>query len=571
MPHLLRLLPAAVVAVSLHATASRAQTIGSGNVAAIEPPTIAHPPLTPCTVPLVSGATFGASNAGFSYTPPASCPGPWSKVVLAVDLSLDAGVQYDRTGTLWLGGVNLWFGTTAEPSGKVAPSWHVERDVTDDTVLFRAANTGHMIVANYTNPTDTSVITASATLRFYPATPRYPAPRTPDMIIPFASSSAGDAVSLNTGADTLSRTLTLPANIERAVFDATLQGQSDDEFWYTCVPDSLTGTLESCGGGAFREGTLTIDGKPAAIAPVYPAIFTGGIDPYLWSPTPGVTTLDLKPFRMELTPFAGVLDTAGTHTIALSVTDADSYFSVTGNLYLYLDRRASSDTGALLTDTLAAANPQVTTTQNTGSDGTLTATVDTSSSHAYRLAGRLRTSHGEVTTTLDQSSDFTNDQRFSISSAVYTQDITQNTITTQQVTTADDAGVHSVTRDFLYPLIVDDTETGTTTIDQTTKISQGLLITASRDGQILPVSLLAEGIRTQDTVPFVYDASTGTYSLGANTNMASAAVYAATGYAGCVARVLQSKANLLRAFAQVNDCSGVELAASEALTLLGMH
>ncbi len=92
MPHLPRLLFAALAAVSLHGAASRAQTIGSGNVAAIEPPTIAHPPLTPCTVPLVSGARFGASNAGFSYTPPASCPGPWSKVVLAVDLSLDAGV-----------------------------------------------------------------------------------------------------------------------------------------------------------------------------------------------------------------------------------------------------------------------------------------------------------------------------------------------------------------------------------------------------------------------------------------------------------------------------------------------
>jgi hypothetical protein len=50
--------------------------VGSSNVAAIEPPSIAHPATTPCTVPLYQGATFGGNTVGFSYTPPAACPGP---------------------------------------------------------------------------------------------------------------------------------------------------------------------------------------------------------------------------------------------------------------------------------------------------------------------------------------------------------------------------------------------------------------------------------------------------------------------------------------------------------------
>ena len=576
MPHTMRFAPFAPIAAAAAAAAvlsmptlSAAQTIGSANVAAIEPPAIAHPPLAPCTVPLVSGAVFGASDANYTYTPPAACPGPWSKVVLAVDLSLDAGVQYDRTGTLWLGGVNLWFGTTAEPSGKVAPSWHVERDVTDDTALFESGNTGHMLVANYTNSADTSVITASAALVFYPATAAYPAPRTPDVIIPFANSAVGDTVALNTGTDTLSRTLTLPANIERAVFDATLQGQNDDEFWYTCVPASLATELESCSGGAFREGFLTIDGKPAGTAPVYPAIFTGGIDPDLWAPTPGVTTLDLKPFRMELTPFAGVLDAAGTHTLALSVADADNYFSVAGNLYLYLDKNAVSDTGTLLADTLAAASPVVATTQNTDAAGTLTATVDTSSAHGYAVAGRLETSHGAVTTRLVQNSNFSNKQDFSISSSVYTQNIVQNTLTTQIVATTDSTGTHTATHAYVYPLVVDTTETGTSSIDQTTKVTQGLVIAAFKSGQALPVSLLAEGIRTQDTVPFIYDPTTGTYSVGANTGMASQAAYGAAGSAGCVGRVLQASANVLTDFAQVADCPTASEVEAAIQTVLG--
>lgn len=570
MPHRPRFASLAAAAALIGVPGvSLAQTIGSGNVAAIEPPTIAHPPLTPCTVPLVRGAVFGASDAAYTYAPPAACPGPWSKVVLAVDLSLDAGVQYDRTGTLWLGGVNLWFGTTAEPSNHVAPAWHVERDVTDDTALFESGNTGHMLVANYTNAADTSVITGSAALVFYPATAAHPAPRTADMIIPFANSAAGDTVALNTGTDTLSRTLTLPPNIERATFDAVLQGQYEDEFWYTCVPNSLTTALESCGGGAFREGFVTIDGKPAATAPVYPAIFTGGIDPSLWAPTPGVTTLDLKPFRTELTPFAGLLDTAGTHTIALSVAGADNYFSVTGTLYLFLDKGAASDRGALLADTLAAAAPNVSTVQNTGSDGTLTATVTTSSAHGYVVTGRLETSHGVVKTTVAQNSTFSNTQDFSISSSVYTQNVTQNTLTTQAVATTDGTGTHTATQAAVYPLVADVTETGSGSFTQTTNVTQGLLLATFGSDGARPTSLLAEGIRTQDTVPFILDPTTGNYSVGANTGMASLAGFGSLGAAGCEGRVLQASANVLTGFAAVHDCGAAGEVEAAIAAVLG--
>jgi len=53
---------------------------------------------------------------------------------------------------------------------------------------------------------------------------------------------------------------------------------------------------------AFRESEVTIDGNPAGVAPVYPWIFTGGIDPELWIPIPGVQTLNFKPYRVNLTP-----------------------------------------------------------------------------------------------------------------------------------------------------------------------------------------------------------------------------------------------------------------------------
>ena len=72
------------------------------------------------------------------------------------------------------------------------------------------------------------------------------------------------------------------------------ESQAGDEFWYTCVPNDVANELQSCGGGAFRESQVTIDGTPAGVAPVYPWIYTGGIDPLLWRPIPGVQTLNFR-------------------------------------------------------------------------------------------------------------------------------------------------------------------------------------------------------------------------------------------------------------------------------------
>jgi hypothetical protein len=309
--------------------------IGSGNTAVIEPP-VTVPKETPCIVPLTDHVQFGASNATFSYTPPANCPGPWAAVVLDVEVNVQKGIQYDRTGTLWMGGVPLWFGTTSEPNPKLGPKWHFERDLTNYTALFNTAQTGFELIANYTQGQIQAQIFSSASLRFYPATQTYPAPKTPDMVLPL-SAPGGGTVSLNTGSDTLATTVTLPTNVKKATLALYLQGQSGDEFWYTCVPNNYTTELQSCGGGTTREGEVTVDGTPAGVAPVYPWIFTGGIDPYLWAPIPGVETLSFTPFDVPLSPFAGLLSNGQPHTISVSLFGANGYFSAAAALFVTLD------------------------------------------------------------------------------------------------------------------------------------------------------------------------------------------------------------------------------------------
>ncbi len=428
-------------------------TVGSGNVAVIQP-AVAHPATKPCVVKLYRGATFGADNVNFNFTPPAGCPGPWGAVVLSVDVSLDKGIQYDRTGTLWLAGVPLWFGTTAEPDPKLAPSWHFERNVTDYSALFAQPQTGFVLIANYTNSTDTSIITSSGELLFYPPTTQFPAPAVPDVVIPLAAAGGG-TVALNSGTDVAAINQTLPTNIKAAALDVYLQGQSSDEFWYTCVPTELSNELQSCPGGSYREGEISVDGTPAGVAPVYPWIFTGGIDPYLWAPIPGVQTLNFDPFRVPLSPFAGVLSDGATHQIALSLYGADSYFSVAGALLLYLDPGATQVTGSVTTNTLAAApSPTVTNTIQTVNGNTVGG-VSIGSIRDFSIVGTAVTSSGTVQNTVNQTGSFTNAQQFKISAAKYVQSISQNTLTTVQTITTSPSGTRSTLDTYTYPLTVD--------------------------------------------------------------------------------------------------------------------
>ena len=97
----------------------------------------------------------------------------------------------------------------------------------------------------------------------------------------------------------ITQALNLPMNVERVYLDIIAQSQSNDEFWMFCVPNDQASNLESCGNTAFRETEVTIDGKPAIVAPVYPWIYTGDINPILGanprSADPRLQTLPGRP------------------------------------------------------------------------------------------------------------------------------------------------------------------------------------------------------------------------------------------------------------------------------------
>ena len=534
------------------ARADTVGTVGSSNVADIEPP-VPHPDETPCVVTLFSGASFGAATVPFTYAPPAGCSGPWAKVVLATDVSVTAGRQFDRTASIFIGGVNVLFGTTAEPRAALAPSWHVERDVTDDTALLEASQAGHVLIANYQSSVYTSTITASSTLLFYPATAQYPAPRTPDLVIPLNADPAADTVALNDGTQTLSRTGILPTNVERARLDVLLQSQGNDEFWYTCVPDALATALESCGGGAFREGQVSIDGVRAGVAPVYPWIYTGGIDPYLWEPIPGVQTLAFKPYSVELTPFVGAIDDGKPHTVSLSVAGANDYFSVTGTLYLTLDHGSATVHGAVTRNTLAAPSPVVTNTIVTDAAGDSTGTVLTTSTHDYGISGYAVTSHGVVQTSVDQVGRFSNAQVFDVTDLLDDQTITQRTDTATTVTTRSAAGVDTATRVLSYPLVVryDYTANADGSAVQDTAVNQAFIRDTLDTHNLQPVaaSRLVERIIPTDTLDL-----SAAGAVTAHSGSGTALYASANSLTGCITRTATSTNSVLTAQSDGTQC-----------------
>ena len=517
--------------------------IGSSNVS-IADPLVHRPATTPCEVALFTDETFNDfSPRDFAYAPPAGCVGPWAKVVLLFDLSVTAGRQFDRTSTMWLGGVNIFFGTTAEPTATLAPSWHVERDLTDYTALLSSAQAGRVLIGNVVDTTYTGIIHGSAKLQFYPLSTD-PAPFVADVVLPLGSDAVGATVDLATPTATLSKTFTLPTNIQQAYLDVIAQSQGSDEFWWTCMPDDVAAITGDCPGTAFREVEITLDGTPAGVAPVYPWVYTGGFQPLLWIPIPGVQTLNFPPYRVDLSPFAGVLSDGQPHTVALSVFNTHDHFSTTATLLLNLDAGSTQVTGAITENTLTGA-PTPVVNSTIGSDGLGTVTVD--STRSFRIAGYAQTSHGRVDSVLEQTFTFNTTSSYATVSPTVTQwTVAQNTSVDTTLNASSASASTGYSTSLRYPFLL--------TLPFNSQ--SGSLITADFDQQyLLDTSTLISGVPFQSSS---LSNHVNTHHAAASANRHSSQDYESHGFDGsCYSRVITTAANKLTSVVDDVPCDRI--------------
>lgn len=383
------------------------------NPITLDPP-VKVPSTRPVTVTIADKAPFG--NAPSPYSSTVTLPkGRWATVVLDITGS-EQGRQYDRLLDVYDGAEQIFLGVTPEPTA-AGITWHVTKDVTGYLPLLNGTRTFQTYVDNYLSSVDTGIPVITAKLLFYPAGRGYAAarpatlndpalagdaidetgpaspatrPGVPTAIVPLVTSGqTTDFTTVNAG-QTVSTTVSLPDDIRTAALDLYAVGQSNDEFWWGLSP-------------AFREIEVSVDGKPAGVVWPYPYVYTGGVNPLIWRPLTGIYTMDIPSYRLDLTPFAGLLSGKGTHTITLTVAGNAGYWLAGGSLLLTTGGRPV--TGAVTSDTLHFPVTSTVTTTNALGSSTEQAVTE-AASDSYTIAGTV----GAYTDTLNQSLQFSNDQ-----------------------------------------------------------------------------------------------------------------------------------------------------------------
>ncbi|WP_164019569.1 peptide-N4-asparagine amidase [Pyxidicoccus trucidator] len=362
-----------------------------------DPRTAAPPverPATPsCTVQIVNEQFDDFTPYTGTFTPPADCPGPWHQVVLRLEGKVQ-GVQYDRLGHLEVGGVTLFKTSTPEPS-REGIAWSVEKDVTAYAPLLARPQPVWMLIGNVVNDTYTGVLDVQVYLTFYPAKGRYKPADTASDVLPLTNPRREGSAQLGE--------VTVPRNTERLVAEvyATGSGGGCEEFWYITAPTVVPYSCPA-DAGPYREVQIEVDGRVAGIAMPFPHVYTGGwSNPFLWYVLPAPRAFDIRPIRYDLTPFVGLLTDGQPHQLTvrvLGVPEGRPGWDLPTNVLVWRDARASQVTGGLL---VHQVGPVANVSTHTLVDGWHQ--VDTQGSHHLRVSGYLRTSHGRVVTTVEQS------------------------------------------------------------------------------------------------------------------------------------------------------------------------
>ena len=288
-----------------------------------------------CKITLFHNASLNTYStvSRFPYSPTCSSfsnpkPTNWDRVVLKIEGRV-SGVQFDRVGSLWFNGVELLRMTTPEPteSGIV---WKVERDVTSYATIFREAGEIQLQIPNNINSVYTGVIYMSAQLEFHTLEKNITSSEIGTNEIPIANHVVSltnppqhkDAWSNMEISGNQSKIInfTMPTNSAvRAHIDLYASGHGCEEFWYTNPPDSISQQYGMCGGGSTRALQLSIDGKVAGIQPVFPVVYTGGINPLLWRPQTGIYSFNIPPYFFDISPFLAHLNDTKSHEVELKI------------------------------------------------------------------------------------------------------------------------------------------------------------------------------------------------------------------------------------------------------------
>ncbi|GKV02099.1 hypothetical protein SLEP1_g14577 [Rubroshorea leprosula] len=309
------------------------------------------------------GFTYGKPPVLANYSPPSHCPSQaFTKIVLEWKATCK-GNQYDRIFGVWLGGVELLRGCTAEPT-ESGIEWSVEKDVTRYYSLLVKKETQTLAV--YLDGLWYEIVNSS---------------------------------------DTKLKEFKMPQNVYRAVLEVYISFHEKDEFWYANPPNDYidANDLKTPGNGPFREVLVSLDGRVVGAVWPFTIIYTGGIYPLFWIPISGIGSFSLPSYDIEITPFLGNILDGKPHKLGFSVTNAQNIWFIDANLHLWLDTRSTKTEAKLLKYNCTPLFIS-TASRFKGLNGMFKTTANRSIS----ATGWVKSSFGKITTTTFQQLSFNN-------------------------------------------------------------------------------------------------------------------------------------------------------------------
>ncbi len=364
------------------------------------PPGVQRPPTASCSVGLMTNQLFDGLHAEFRsrFKPPSDCRPRWTKVVLDWNGRVESA-QIDRLASLWIGGAEVFRGSTpfATQFGAI---WHVDKDLTQYTVLFEEPQNITALLPNPQGFSNPGTIFIDATVTFYATDQAYDETAHPNLIVPLSGSKGGAWFNLSDNVKNATITVSLPRNIVSAQMEVYATGHNCEEYWYASMVAGCQGMTP------FREIRILVDGQLAGVAWPFPIIYAGGCDAGLWRPIPSIRALDIPSNVVSLSPFAARFSDGNEHSISLQVFENSDFWRVDGNLLLWLDSQRATITGSL-TEYDILQDPAISWNQM------LLASEIQRRIHVARsmvLSGYTNGSKGRVETTVRESMTFDNTQ-----------------------------------------------------------------------------------------------------------------------------------------------------------------
>ena len=404
--------------------------------------------------PLASNSILG------NYTPP---PCSFNRVTMNFTVTTQ-GRQFDRLGIMYLGGVEVFRTSTAEPTS-AGIVWTYVKEMEQYNALWNDTQEIVFALPNIVNDVYTGPLATTLTATFFTVSH---SPATADQILSIAGNPSGTwgAAFQVPNDGPASVELELPKNVERAVISISACGQQAEEFWYTNVFNDDTDTFpdtvgELYGFSPFREVQLLIDGQLAGVSWPFPIVFTGGIVPGFWRPIVGIDAFDLRQHEIDVTPWLPLLCDGASHTFEIRVVGLNdnktlsetvgSFWLLTGTVFLFLDKAGSSTTGTMELST-SMPMPQIsvsssTTLDSTGANDTLTYTTNVS--RQLSISSTITTSSGTRPVSWTQTLAYSN------LNLLTNQGFTQYTV--QSTHGSDQALPLTYTNTYYYPMTVNNT------------------------------------------------------------------------------------------------------------------